>query len=403
MRAYTRRKFIGDAGAVAAGAVLASPLLIRSTASAGASKYRVAVIGNTGRGDYGHGLDIVWKDIEQAEVVAVADPDPKGLAAATKRLAAPRGYADYRQMLEKERSQIVSIAPRWLDGHRDMALACAEHGCHVFLEKPMCQDLAAADEMVAAFEKKKLKLAIAHQTRHSPALATAKKAIAEGLLGDILELRSRGKEDQRGGGEDLMVLGTHVMDLMRFFAGDPQSCFAQVRSEGRPVTRKDVREGAEGIGPLAGDEVVASYRFSGMTMGYFASHRARDGASERYGLSIFGSKGVLTTTLGAVPEVWFIEDSAWQPARSKAPWRRISSEGIDKPEPLPSDSQQAYGNRLIALDLIRAIETDTQPKGSIYDGRAALEMILAVYESHRLSAPVPLPLENRRHPLLSYS
>jgi len=38
--------------------------------------------------------------------------------------------------------------------------------------------------------------------------------------------------------------------------------------------------------------------------------------------------------------------------------------GIDKPEPLPSDSQHAFGNRLIALDLIRAIETDTQPKAA---------------------------------------
>ena len=54
---------------------------------------------------------------------------------------------------------------------------------------------------------------------------------------------------------------------------------------------------------------------------------------------------------------------------------------------------------MVALDLIRAIETDTQPQGSMYDGRAALEMILAVYESHRLNAPVELPLQNRKHPL----
>ncbi len=370
----------------------------RSVAGTEASRYRVAVIGNTGRGDYGHGLDIVWNRIDRAEIVAIADPNPQGLSAARTRLKAPGSYADYRQMLEKEKPQIVSIAPRWLDGHRDMVLACAEHGCHVFLEKPMCQDLLQADEMVSAFEKKNLKLAIAHQTRYSPALAHAKKAIVEGLLGDILELRSRGKEDRRGGGEDLMVLGTHVMDLMRFFAGDPQSCFAQVRNEGHLITRDDVRDGAEGIGPLAGDEIVASYRFGGMPMGYFSSHRARHGASERYGLSIFGSKGILTTTFGAVPDVWFTEDPSWQSGRSKAPWKRISSEGIDKPEPL-SDPQHSLGNRLIALDLIRAIESNTQPQGSIYDGRAALEMILAVYESHRLNAPVSLPLSNRKHPL----
>ena len=363
-----------------------------------AGKYRVAVIGRTGRGNYGHGLDVVWNDMEQARVVAVADPDPKGLAAAAERLKAPGRYADYRRMLEQERPQIVSVAPRWLDCHRDMVLACAEFGCHVFLEKPMCRSLEEADEMIAALERRDLKLAIAHQSRYSPALARAKRAINDGLLGDILELRGRGKEDRRSGGEDLMVLGTHVMDLMRFFAGDPQWCFAQVSAGGKPVTASEVRDGAEGIGPLAGDEIHAMYRFGGTTMGYFSTHRAKAGVAERFGLQVYGSRGILTTTTGAVPEVRFVEDPAWQPGRSKAPWKRISSDGIDRPEIL-EDRGQRLGNRLIALDLIRAIETDTQPRGSAYDGRAALEMILAVYESHRRGAPVPIPLKNRKHHL----
>lgn len=365
---------------------------------AGGARYRVAVIGRTGRGNYGHGLDAVWNEIEQAKVVAVADEDAKGRAAVAKRLNAPRAYADYRQMLEKERPHIVSVAPRWLDCHRDMVLTCAEYGCHVFLEKPMCQDLEQADEVVAALERRNLKLAIAHQTRYSPAIQHAKKMIADGILGDMLELRGRGKEDRRGGGEDLMVLGTHVMDLMRLFAGDAQQCFARVREGGRPVTKAHVRDGAEGIGPLAGDEIHAMYRFVGTTMGYFSTQRAKHGAAKRFGLQIHGTKGILTMTTGAVPEVWFVEDPAWQPGRSKARWKQISSNGIDEPETL-TDSRPGLGNRLIAHDLIRAIETDTQPKGSVYDGRAALEMILAVYESHRLNAPVALPLKNRRHPL----
>jgi len=370
----------------------------RVGAAAQADKYRVAVIGRTKQGDYGHGLDVVWNDVPQAQVVAVADPDAKGLAAAAQRVKAPRTYADYRQMLDKERPQIVSVAARWLDCHRDMVLACAEHGCHVFLEKPMCQDLEQADEIIGAMEKRNLKLAIAHQTRYSPALAHAKKAVAEGLLGDVLELRGRGKEDARGGGEDLMVLGTHIMDLMRFLAGNAQSCFAQVRANGHPVTKSDVRDGAEGIGPLAGDEIQATYRFAGPTLGYFATDRARHGAAARYGLEIRGTKGILTTTMGAYPDVWFVEDPSWQPGRSKARWKRITSEGIDEPEPV-SDPNHRYGNRLIALDLIRAIETDSRPQGSMYDGRAALEMILTIYESHRQNAPVPLPLRNRKHPL----
>lgn len=389
-----RREFIKSA-AVGLAALAAGRL---RTAKAGGPKYKVAVIGRTGRGNYGHGLDVVWNDIDQAQVVAVTDEDAQGRAAAAKRLRAPRAYADYRQMLEKERPQIVSVAPRWLDCHRDMVLACAEHGCHVFLEKPMCQTLEQADEMITALEKRNLKLAIAHQTRYSPTLEHVQKLIADGRLGDILELRGRGKEGNRGGGEDLMVLGTHVMDLMRLFAGDPQWCFARVSDGGKPVTKSQVRDGAEGIGPLAGDEIHAMYRFGGTMMGYFSTHRARHGAATRFGLQIFASKGILTMTTGALPQVAFVEDPSWQPGYSKIPWKKITSAGIDKPETL-SDAGQSLGNRLIALDLIRAIETDTQPKGSARDGRAALEMILAVYESHRLNAPVELPLKNRRHPL----
>ncbi|UCC99289.1 MAG: Gfo/Idh/MocA family oxidoreductase, partial [Phycisphaerales bacterium] len=337
------------------------------------AKYRVAVIGRTGRGNYGHGLDVVWNGIDRAQVVAVADEDAQGRAAAAERLKAPKAYADYRRMLQKEHPQIVSVAPRWLDCHRDMALACAEHGCHVFLEKPMCQTLAQADEMIAAFEKRGLKLAIAHQTRHSPTLEHVRKLIADGRFGDILELRGRGKEDRRGGGEDLMVLGTHIMDLMRLFAGDAQWCFARVSDGGKPVTSSEVRDGAEGIGPLAGDEIHATYRFGGTTMGYFSTHRTRHGAAKRFGLQILASKGIITMTTGALPEVWFVEDPSWQPGSSNAPWKRITSAGIDKPETL-TDPGHSLGNHLIALDLIRAIETDTQPKGSIYEGRAALEM-----------------------------
>ena len=76
----------------------------------------------------------------------------------------------------------------------------------------------------------------------------------------------------------------------------------------------------------------------------------------------------------------------------------MTSAGLGKPEPL-KDGGLGQGNVWIARDLIAAIEEDRQPLGSMYDGRAALEMILAVYESHRLRAPVDLPLRERRHPL----
>src|SRR5216684_7965495 len=176
-------------------------------------QFRVAVIGRTGRGNYGHGLDVVWRQFDNVTILAVADENEQGRAAAQKRLGAKNAYADFREMLKKERPHIVSVADRHLDLHRDMVIACAEVGASIFLEKPICRNLTEADEMIAACEKHHVKVAIAHQTRLSPKTARVKEMIQEGKLGDILEVRARGKEDQRGGGQDLMVLGTHLMDL----------------------------------------------------------------------------------------------------------------------------------------------------------------------------------------------
>ena len=68
-----------------------------------AIKYRVGVIGSTGRGNYGHGLDTVWNAFQEAKVTAVADDDSKGLANAAKRLGNPKAYKDYRKMLKNEK------------------------------------------------------------------------------------------------------------------------------------------------------------------------------------------------------------------------------------------------------------------------------------------------------------
>jgi predicted dehydrogenase len=369
--------------------------------------YRVAVIGRTGRGNYGHGLDVVWLQIPNAQIVAVADENEAGRNAALKRLGAKTAYADYRQMLQKERPHIVSVADRHLDQHRDMVIACAEAGASIFLEKPMCRTLQEADEMVAACEKHHVKLAIAHQTRYSPRLQRVKDLIADGRLGDILELRGRGKEDARAGGEDLMVLGTHIMDLMRFVAGDARWCNAQVGVVGKeralPITKADRHEGAEGIGLIAGNHINAMYGFDRDSVGHFATVRSTRGKGEpdRFGLTICGTRGIIQLTTGSLPACYFLADPAWFPGRSRVNWQEITSQGLGKAETM-KDGGLGQGNVWIVQDLLQAIERDRQPKGSMYEGRAALEMILAVYASARTRAPVELPLRNRRHPLADW-
>ena len=176
--------------------------------------------------------------------------DEAGRAAAAKRLSAPKAFADYKQMLDETKPHIVAIGPRWLDQHKDMVLAAAERGCHIYMEKPMCRTPAEADEMCAACEKHDVKLALAHQTRVSPKLQAIRDLIEDGKLGTILELRGRGKEDARGGSEDLWVLGSHIMNLINHFGGDPTWCFGRVEQEGKPVAKEHVVDGKEGIGPL---------------------------------------------------------------------------------------------------------------------------------------------------------
>jgi predicted dehydrogenase len=360
--------------------------------------HRVAVIGRTGRGNYGHGLDIVWKALENVEIVAVADPDDKGRTAAAKRLGAKSAYADFRVMLEKEKPHIVSVADRHLDQHRDMVVACARAGASIFLEKPMARTLAEADEMVKACEMHHVKLAIAHQTRYSPRLQRVRELLASGRVGDLLEMHARGKEDSRGGGEDLMVLGTHLFDLMRLLAGDASWCFALVLQAAKPVTKAQVRTGGEGMGPVAGDQISAVFGFAKGVTGTFGTHRARHGVGQRFALALYGGRGIVQMNTGSLPAVYFLDDPSWMPGKSKAAWQEVTSAGLGKPEPLKAGGL-GPGNVWIARDLIEAIEKDRQPRGSMYDGRAALEMILAVYESHRVKGPVELPLSNREHPL----
>src|SRR5262249_50997485 len=276
----------------------------------------------------GHGLDVAFRDHPSLKLIAVADDDPRGLEAAAKRLGVEQTYADYRMMLEREKPQFVAVAPRWIDCHREMIVACAERGIHVFCEKPMAPTLADCDAIVAACERSHTKLAMAFQTRYSPRYERVKELIAAGAIGAVLELRGRGKEDRRGGGEDLMVLGSHIMDLFRGLFGGAAWCFARVTEGGQPVGRGQVRPGAGGVGPLAGDRIDAIYGFFGQAaVAHFASTRPKQ-PGRRFGLQVLGSLGRIDLGTGWRPEAFLLSDPAWSGASGGAPWMPITSAGL---------------------------------------------------------------------------
>lgn len=381
---FTRREFV----------ITGSAALAVLAAQDPKKSYRACVIGHTGRGGYGHGLDTCFQKIPNVTVVAVADPDEKGRAAAMKRTGVEKSYADWREMLEKEKPNLVSNGPRWVEHRLEVFAACAEIGASVYSEKPMALSLEEADAMLAVCEKRKVKTAFAHQARPNPTVVHAKKCLDDGLIGDLVEIRARGKEDSRAGGEDLMVLGTHGMYLMRFLAGDPIWCTARVLEKGKEITIDNRRAATEPLGPVAGDTIHATYAFAKGVQGHFDSAKQAKGTGGRYGVMLFGTKGILSLGPGELANVTYLPDPLWH---SGAQWQPLpDAPSNDDPSGLKG---AAASNKRIVEDLLRAIETDGQCMASGYECRAALEMIHAVYAAHLSGARVAFPLKDRKHPL----
>lgn len=367
--------------------------------------YRAGAIGHTGFGDYGHLLHLPFQHIPNVEMVAIADPDEAGRRKAMEESGAKIGYADYREMLEKEKLDIVSVCPRESAEHKDMILAAIAKGVHVYCDKPLALDAGECDEIVAASEKAGVRVAVAKQSRYVEPFLAAKKLLDEGEIGDLLAMHARGKEDHRGGGEDTLVLGVHMMDLMRWFAGDPQWVFGRVTKGGREITKADAFQPAERSGLVAGDSVHAMYGFDNGVVGHFVSVANQHHRGDRWGFVLVGTEGSIAirffmdmqspskmriTKAAAVPE----EAEGWEPI--EVPPEPV----VPGSPPLATGHPPTRGNLLAIADLIRAVEEDRQPLVSARDGRWAIEMVHGIYWSHLGGCRIPFPIEQRRHPLI---
>jgi predicted dehydrogenase len=365
------------------------------------SRLRVGIIGHTGRGNYGHGLDVMWLKIPETEVVAVADADAKGLAEAQKKLSLKSGFSDYRQMLTEMKPDILAVSPRHVDQHRDMILAAVQAGARgIYVEKPFCRSVEEADEIISACEKAGTKLAIAHRNRQHPVLPIVAKLIKEGLIGRVLEMRGRGKEDARGGSLDLWVLGTHIVNLACYFGGPPVACSAVVKQDGHLITKADLKVGDEGIGLLSGNEVHARYELAqGLTL-YFDSMQNAGVKEAGFGLQIIGTKGIIDFRIDQEPLAHLLLGNPFQPSTPARAWIPITTAGVDQPEPISGLGQKVSSHEVAGRDLIAAIQENRAPLCDAAQGRQTIEMISAVFESHRLGGKrVNIPLETKVNPL----
>ncbi len=366
----------------------------------------VAVIGHTGRGNFGHELDTMWHRQAETTVVAVADADAGGLAKAGERIGVPADgqFADYRAMLAEVSPDIVAVAPRHPDQHAEMILAAIDAGARgIYVEKPFVRTPAEADAVTAAVRASKAKVAVAHRNRYHPVLPVIAELIADGKLGTILEIRGRGKGDRRGGAEDLWVLGSHVLNLMNYFGGPATSCSAELLQDGRRVAASDVRGGAEGLGPLAGNALHARYAMNGGLVGYFDS-LANDGTGNAgFGLQIVGSEGLINFQCDQNPLAYHVPGNPFAPTKASRPWVPISTAGIGLPETRVDEVAGVYHHDAAAGDLIAAIREDRTPLCDAAEGAATVEMICAAFASHRqASRVVDLPLASRENALADW-
>src|SRR5262245_27122607 len=195
----TRRTFVKSAALGAAGLpLLAAP----GPSQTSSRKYRVCEIGHDG--DYGH-MAGAFAEFPNVTMLAVADPVEKARLQHAERVKAPRTYADFREMLQKEKPDIVGIGPnrKTYSTHRlEMIQAAAEVGAHVMVDKPHARSLQEADQIIALAEKHKIKGVVYHPVRIAPAAVRLKKLVDDGLIGDVVEV-------QVWGVEQLLHMGWH--------------------------------------------------------------------------------------------------------------------------------------------------------------------------------------------------
>jgi predicted dehydrogenase len=299
--------------------------------------------------------------LEGSELVAVADVVPE----LARTMAASRG-ADATDELERVlgRDDIDAVSVCTPSGlHADIAVAALEAGKHVMIEKPIDVTLAAADRIIEAEKRSGRVATVVSQRRFQPPFAFLHKEIEAGRLGRVTSgiaespfWRSQSYYDSGGwrgtwkldGGGALMNQGIHVLDLLVWMLGEPVEVSAYA------ATLAHERIEVE-------DTVAGTIRFSSGAIGTItATTAANPGRTVR--LTVNGDAG------SAIVDAERIE------------YLETADRKTDEVPTLPTDPP---GHAAQYADFIEAIQDGRPPAITTADGRRALALIVAIYESAR--------------------
>ena len=294
--------------------------------------------------------------VENVALVAVSDIMPEKVESVQKRYDVPNGYTDYREMIQKEQPDIVSIATRPAT-HAEITIFAAENGVRgIYCEKPLCCSMEEADAMVAACQANDVEFNYGTNRRYQSLYWKMRELIENGEIGDLQVVICH------CGISVAQWMHTHTSDMMMYLAGDPEIEFVQ-----GAITASD----ADWEGNLLNID-------PGIPLGYVKFKNGVHGyqlAAGGYEFEVSGAKGKLRS---------LDNGSALQ--------CRKGGGGPHLIEGIPRER----GTVNCIRDLIQAISTGGETQGNIQLARRSQEMILGFVESHRQGGKrVNLPLANR--------
>lgn len=208
-------------------------------------KLAVCVIG-AGRAGMIHAQNFS-REVPDAVLAAVVDPNGQAAAAAARQLGIDRYYLKYQDALEDDRiDAYIIVSPTQY--HMQAAVDIAGCKKHIFCEKPMGMTEEECDRMIAAAEKNGVILQLGFMRRFDEAFVMAKELIECGEIGDVVMVRSntRGPSIPKPWMYDLKIsngplaeVNSHDIDTMRWFTG---SEFQTVYAVGGNYRCPDARE-----------------------------------------------------------------------------------------------------------------------------------------------------------------
>lgn len=305
-----------------------------------------------------------YRQVPNVTLAAAADPNASKRTLMRDRWGVEAVYADYCEMLSREHLDIVSVTTR-APMHAEVTIAAAEAGVRgVLCEKAMATSLQEADAMIEACGRAGTTLLINHTRRWHPTYARAADAVRGGHIGALRCIVG-------GCPAPLIHNGTHLFDLMRVFGGD----VAWVCGDVRPGDDPD----APGRAMLA---------FQNGAVGF---------------VDLDSSLGLALELQGATGRLFI--DSAedgftiWE---YRDPPRSPGSRAWYQAAPCPERTVRhvaggtGKGTMVSAIEELVASIQDREGRSNGYDGRAALELALAVYQSHAEGGTrVALPMRDR--------